>query len=222
VNFPALRDRKDDIPHILKKLVNKHKVYEEQGFSTEVLQKLSHYDWPENFIQLEHITARLLTLSCSNPINLNDLNLYAPEVLEAKPAAKLENNKLNINSQLIDNMLNNKWEGFNHLHIKLQKAVKYIAENFTESISLSDVSEQAFVSPSHISYLFKLHLKKSFKQILAELRIEKAKQLIKLTPHIRITDVSLEVGFGDLSHFEKIFKRYTQLTPREFKKQQVN
>lgn len=220
VTFPPLRNRKDDIPYILKNLIKKYKIYTEQELSEEVIAKLCDYDWPENFIQLEHTITRLLTLSSTNPVNLKDLNLYAPEVLATKKHAQIES--VITNTHLIDNMLNSKWDNISHLHLKVQKAIKFIAANFTDSISLNDVSEQAFVSPSHISYLFKLHLKKSFKQILAELRIEKAKQLIVLNPHIRITDVSLDVGFGDLSHFEKIFKRYTQLTPRAFKKKQNN
>jgi YesN/AraC family two-component response regulator len=104
------------------------------------------------------------------------------------------------------------------MHSGLYKALKYIANNYEREVTLSELAANVYVSASHLSYLFKHHLRKSFKQILSELRIERAKQRISESPYARITDIFQEVGFGDLSHFEKIFKRYTGVTPREYKK----
>lgn len=224
VHIPPLRERKEDIPLIIEKLIAKHKIYDEQCLSNEVLQALSNYEWPENFTQLEHVLVRLLTLSNSNPINLTDLSEYVSELsidnITSTSVLAVDNGESKRHKELINNLLKKDFNSFTGLHIRLQTALTYLADHYCESITLSNLSKNSFVSASHLSYLFKLHLKKSFKQVLSELRIEKAKQIFKATPHTRITDVSLEVGFGDLSHFEKIFKRYTLVTPREYKNQQ--
>ena len=119
-------------------------------------------------------------------------------------------------------MLNQRFEMLEGFHPGLQKALKYLSLNYCQEITLSLLSSNAFISPSHLSFLFKSTLSISFKPLLAGMRIERAKQILKGKPNSRITDVSLEVGFGDLSHFEKIFKRLTGMTPRDFKNQCKN
>jgi len=221
VKIPPLSKRKEDIPHILDKLIKKYCLFEEQGFDEETIKTLCDYHWPENYAELERIVTRLLTLAASNPIKLTDIENHAPEIL-IKEALITSDNKASscANENYFDlkgTLINKDYQRFNHLHLGLQKALRYLAENYTESISLTLLAKNVFISPSHLSYLFKHYLKKTFKQILSELRIERAKQIFASTPLIRITDVSLDVGFGDLSHFEKIFKRYTKMTPREYK-----
>lgn len=215
VNIPALSKRKEDIPHILEKLIKKYCLFPEQGFNEEVNTALCNYHWPENYAELERVVTRLLTLSVSNPVSLIDIENHAPEILieETLRSSNTTSNNFDLKTHLI----NKDYQKFNHLHLGLQKALHYLAENYTESLSLTSLAQGAFISPSHLSHLFKHYLKKTFKQILSELRIERAKQIFIATPLIRVTDVSLDVGFGDLSHFEKIFKRYTDMTPREFK-----
>jgi AraC-like DNA-binding protein len=57
--------------------------------------------------------------------------------------------------------------------------------------------------------------------MLAVVRIEKAKRLLLEKPCDSVTEISLDVGFGDLSHFEKTFKRSTGLNPREFRRRKM-
>ncbi|AWB67492.1 hypothetical protein C2869_14050 [Saccharobesus litoralis] len=218
VSIPPLRERRADIPEIVRDLVEKYKVYDEQCLSDEVVNRLVEFNWPENIVQLERVMARLLSLSNTNPVRIDELEKYAPEVFEAQSSAKNQASVMQLN--LVNNLLAGDLSSFKSVHVKLQKALEFLALHFKESITLGCLANHAYVSESHLSYLFKQFLSRSFKQILAEMRIEQAKRIFKQTPHARITDVSLEVGFGDLSHFEKTFKRFTQLTPREYKKKQ--
>jgi len=77
------------------------------------------------------------------------------------------------------------------------------------------------MSPSHLSFLLKRSLGVPFKSLLAAVRIERAKQLLSEPNPSSITDISLEVGFGDLSHFERTFKRLVGTNPREYRRQQI-
>ncbi|PSW03704.1 helix-turn-helix domain-containing protein [Photobacterium lipolyticum] len=218
--IPPLKDRKDDIPYILEKMLDKYHSFQEQCLSTEVKEALYNYHWPENHAELERIVAKLLVLANSNPINLIDLRKYSPETLnrtaETCSDGIITSNNNHKHFDLITSLLTKSYEDISHLHPGLQKALKYLAEHYCNEITLASLSSNACLSSSHLSYLFKLYVKKSFKQILAELRIEKAKKILASSPHSRITDVSFDVGFGDLSHFEKIFKRHTKITPREY------
>lgn len=105
------------------------------------------------------------------------------------------------------------------LHPCLRKALRHIGDNFDQPISLGLLAEKACVSPSHLSFLFRTHLGVTFKSFLAAVRIEKAKRLLAERADLKITDISLDVGFGDLSHFEKTFKRLACVNPREYRRQ---
>ena len=103
----------------------------------------------------------------------------------------------------------------------MKRALTYVAGNFDHDISLTQLAKQSFFSPSHLSFLFKKTLGTSFKGMLSVIRIEKAKQLLLEKPCDSVTEISLDAGFGDLSHFEKTFKRNTGLNPREFRRRKL-
>jgi AraC-like DNA-binding protein len=103
----------------------------------------------------------------------------------------------------------------------IQRALRYVGTNYTEDISLGRLARESYMSPSHLSFLLKRSLGVPFKSLLAAVRIERAKQLLSESNPRSITDISLEVGFGDLSHFERTFKRLVGTNPREYRRQQV-
>ncbi len=82
---------------------------------------------------------------------------------------------------------------------------------------MHQLARHACVSPSHLSYLFKKTLGVSFKPFLALMRIKKAAHLLIEQPFQGITEVALEVGFGDLRHFERTFKRLLACSPRVYR-----
>ena len=82
---------------------------------------------------------------------------------------------------------------------------------------MSRLAQQACLSRSHLSYLFKQAIGVSFKPFQTVLRVEKARQLLVEKPHFSITRISGEVGFGDLRHFERTFKRWAGSTPRAYR-----
>lgn len=224
VKVPTLYERKEDIGEIIEQLIRQHRLYQDQNLSPEVKNALCNYNWPENYQELECTVARLLVLTNYQKVSLDELETHAPKVL-AKQSSKscgVSHQRENQAPQfeLIKCLIEKDYSAFDHLHSGLKKALIYVAENYCQEITLTQLAQNAFVSPSHLSFLLKDNLNKSFKQILAELRIEKAKMVFAKTPNVRITDVSLDVGFGDLSHFEKIFKRHTKVTPRQYKNSQ--
>jgi transcriptional regulator with PAS, ATPase and Fis domain len=222
IQLPNLLQRKDDLPYILEKLVKKYCLFATQELSGEVKKVFYDYHWPKNYAEMDQTVARLLTFATSNPVNLADVQQHSPQILSQLNAiplkGHLDNRAKYLDLNLIASLQRKDYQLLERLHTGLQKALIFLAENYIEALSLTILSQKAFISPSHLSYLFKHTLNKTFKQILTELRIEKAQQIITDNPQRLITQVSFDVGFGDLSHFEKMFKRYTQMTPRAYKK----
>lgn len=87
-----------------------------------------------------------------------------------------------------------------------QNAVKYIEENYMEKLKLSDVADHVYVSQWHLSKILNQHVEKSFSDILNQTRIEKAKELL-WEPSLRIGDIAEKVGFLDMAHFSRVFKK---------------
>ena len=52
---------------------------------------------------------------------------------------------------------------------------------------------------------------------MAAVRIEKARRLLVEKPHLTVTRIGGEVGYGDLRHFEWMFKRSAGSTPRPYR-----
>lgn len=99
-----------------------------------------------------------------------------------------------------------------------QNAVKYIEENYMEKLKLSDVADHVYVSQWHLSKVLNQHVEKSFSDILNQVRIEKAKELL-WEPSLRIGDIAEKVGFLDMAHFSRVFKKFTGLSANEFRNQ---
>jgi AraC-like DNA-binding protein len=102
----------------------------------------------------------------------------------------------------------------------VEAAMHYIAENFTNDISLTDVAEHVFVHPTHLSKLFNQYTSFSFRDYLNHLRISKARLLL-LSPNKTVASVCFDVGFSDQSYFIRVFKAIEGITPGQFREQNL-
>lgn len=98
----------------------------------------------------------------------------------------------------------------------VKNAVAYIQENYAKKLRLVDVADQIFVSQWHLSKLLNKYTGQSFSDILNGIRVEKAKELLK-NPSLRISDVAEAVGFLDLTHFSRVFKKVEGMSANEYR-----
>jgi AraC-like DNA-binding protein/mannose-6-phosphate isomerase-like protein (cupin superfamily) len=96
-------------------------------------------------------------------------------------------------------------------------AVKYIEEHYNEEISIEKVAHVFALSQSYFSYLFKSIVSKTFTEYLNDLRIQKAMELLKKTDN-RVLDISYDVGFNNINHFNRVFKHQTGISPIAYRK----
>lgn len=111
-----------------------------------------------------------------------------------------------------------KVNNFNNKSIKLilRKALDYIQEHYSEQVTLNEVAENIYVSTFYISRMFKKELGKSFVDYLNDVRIEKAKELLKDVKY-KTYEVAEIVGISDPHYFSKLFKKYSGMTPSEYR-----
>jgi len=101
--------------------------------------------------------------------------------------------------------------------VLLGAAMKYMQDNLHEDISRDDVANVACLSPSHFSRIVKQTFGHSFTDLLARMRVEKARELLTRTEK-SLVQICLDCGFSDQSYFTKVFQKYTGRTPGEYRR----
>ena len=99
----------------------------------------------------------------------------------------------------------------------IRQAKQYIQQNYMKSITLDDVSSVAGFNATYFSSLFKKETGSNFVEYLSEIRMNRAKDLLKET-NMSIAAVCEAVGYNDLKHFTKSFKKATGIKPGEYRK----
>ena len=100
---------------------------------------------------------------------------------------------------------------------KMVKEIRnYMEKHYMENITLGEISQEVSVSEKYICKIIKNETDKTFKELLGEIRIEKAVQLIKDT-NLKNYEIAERVGFKDARYFGQLFKKIVGVTPREFK-----
>ncbi len=102
----------------------------------------------------------------------------------------------------------------------IKKARDYIRLNYKKDISLDDISRELDISPYYFSKLFKDLTGTNFVEYLTNIRIEKAKTLLKDSKK-SMKEICLEVGYSDPNYFSRIFKKCTGKTPTEYKEESL-
>lgn len=92
---------------------------------------------------------------------------------------------------------------------------EYIDKNYA-TVNLESAAENASMSYSYFSRIFKNTFNMSFSKYVTKVRVEKSVAFLTDTP-LSITDIAMECGFSNLSHFVKCFKEEKGVTPNRFR-----
>lgn len=99
---------------------------------------------------------------------------------------------------------------------RINQVINYTLQNLHKDITLEKIADVASLSVSQFCRYFKLHTQKTYVQFLNELRIETACSHLQKYDHT-VERISAEVGFQNLSHFNRQFKKIKQVTPSAFR-----
>lgn len=99
----------------------------------------------------------------------------------------------------------------------IAKLQLYINENYHKDINLEQISNSFYTSVSTISRKFKEYTGFSIKNYIITTRMQKAKSLLLFSDR-DIHEISNEVGYENPSHFSRIFKKYNDISPLQYRK----
>ncbi|WP_308637552.1 response regulator [Paenibacillus silvisoli] len=101
-------------------------------------------------------------------------------------------------------------------HQIIARLQQYIRSNLGGDLSLTSLSEIVYLNPAYLSVLYKQQTGTNLSEYIAELRLEKAMELLTATP-LKIHEIADRVGFETSGYFIRFFKKRIQLTPQEYR-----
>lgn len=101
--------------------------------------------------------------------------------------------------------------------IWLSQAKEYLNANYLSPPSLNELARAAEVHPTHLARTFRKFENCTAGEYVRHVRLEQAQRRL-IETSISLAEIAIETGFSDQSHFTRVFKRATGLTPAEFRR----
>ncbi|WP_102347241.1 helix-turn-helix domain-containing protein [Bacillus sp. Marseille-P3661] len=100
----------------------------------------------------------------------------------------------------------------------IESAIRFIQLNYGDQLTLKDMADLVYLSPSYFSKLFKEETGTTFVEYLSWIRVQKAKSMLRMSS-IPIDVIANNTGFKNSSYFSTIFKRVEGKTPSQYRDQ---
>lgn len=151
-------------------------------------------DFPMNLLQQLNNVSSLIHIANNQQQYQDVLDTIIDSLIEFQiPSAMLKHNKL------------------------IKQAVHFIEHHYTNpDMSLNMVAQEVSLSPSHFSTIFSQSMGKTFIDYLTEQRIQQAKKLL-LKTNLRLTEITLRIGYSDPNYFSFLFKKKQGVSPTEYR-----
>jgi AraC-like DNA-binding protein len=107
------------------------------------------------------------------------------------------------------------------LHQPLTKALDFIEAQYAESLTLPAVAKAAGLSVSRLAHVFKAQVGMSVTAYLNMVRVKWAEYYLT-NSQLRVSETAFQVGFGNLSHFNHVFRQATGLSPTQYRRQHAS
>ena len=95
---------------------------------------------------------------------------------------------------------------------------EYLDQHYAEKITLDELAEQFFINKYYLTRVFKEQVGQSINAYLLNVRITKAKQLLRFTEKT-VEEIGLECGLGPLYYFSRVFKDVEGVSPSVYRRQ---
>jgi two-component system response regulator YesN len=100
----------------------------------------------------------------------------------------------------------------------VKRAQKYILQNLDKELTRDSIANHVFVSGGYLGKLFKKEIGMNLPEYINSERMALAAKLLEQT-ELNITNIAMDVGFSNFPYFSTQFKRYSGLSPVEYRKQ---
>jgi two-component system response regulator YesN len=105
--------------------------------------------------------------------------------------------------------------------IVIRKMKQYIADHYTDEISLNTLADYLYLNPSYLSRLIRRVTGQTFSDVLWSYRIDRAKIKL-LASDVKMSEVAYSTGFKDAAHFSHLFKKTVGVSPKEYRMSGIN
>ncbi|MCT4686451.1 response regulator transcription factor [Vallitalea sp.] len=221
------------------KTASKPTILIDSDIKSQIVDALKNNSWDNIFMNIDILFDEMNRLYI---INRNDLISYIYNIVyECNEIIISSNTELNIpfnkDSELLGwifqttnltttkenmkdyfNYLKNNMDiSDNNVHRKIiREIISYCNNNFDKTINLVDLAEHFHISSSYLSQLFSKEVGTPLSKYLTNLRIEKAKEILK-TSNLRVYEIAEMVGYCDVKYFLKVFKKNVGVSPQVFR-----
>lgn len=187
------------------------------------LDKFCNWMWEKNsnnmmgikikILEFAMYAERLAYLNGGLTYKFNSRDSYLPDIMEMNSFEELKAWFSSKISTACRDIMNKREEKSND---SIQIAKEYINNNFAKDISLDDVSRVVDISPYYFSKIFKEESGENFIEYLTNVRMEKAKDLLKNSTY-SMKEICSLCGYQDPNYFSRTFKKNVGVTPTEYK-----
>jgi two-component system, response regulator YesN len=94
---------------------------------------------------------------------------------------------------------------------------EFIGDNYRAKISRADVARKLCMNESKFSKLFNRKFDRGFKMYLNDLRVKEAESLLRNNTDLTITEIAASVGYESITYFERVFRHYNGVSPRQYR-----
>lgn len=95
--------------------------------------------------------------------------------------------------------------------------MEHLDKHLHEDVNLDFMADKLNITSGYLSSYFKEKTGMNFSDYLNDLRIQRAKELLQ-NPELKIQDIAVQVGYQNVNSFIRMFKRYSGVTPGEYRK----
>lgn len=104
-----------------------------------------------------------------------------------------------------------------NMYFFVQNTIEYINDHFSERITLNELADMNYVTPGYLSNIFKKATGFNISNYIQATRLLHAKKLLCETD-ASILEISEKCGFNDSNYFSVVFKNYTSMSPKQYRK----
>lgn len=101
--------------------------------------------------------------------------------------------------------------------LSIENIKDYLRQNHADAITVDDLASRFNFNSSYLIRAFKKETGQSPMRYLLQIRMENALDLLKNRPDLSIREISALVGYEDQHYFSRLFKKYTEKTPSDYR-----
>ena len=101
---------------------------------------------------------------------------------------------------------------------KVYQVIDYLTENYASPGSLKDLSKRFYLDKYYLCHLFKRATGLTIREYLNAVRLKKAKALLSDGKNRSITEISRDIGYESVTHFDRVFREYIGQSPLKYRK----